>query len=112
MPGTPESFSAALKKFPFDAVMEPLMKRIVLTIQKNAMQRTPVLTGTLRRSLTSRVEDAGAVGRVGTNVIYAPFVHRRVPFLQQALEASEGDIERLMQKAGDDYLAQVAKETG
>lgn len=45
-----------------------------LPIQTAAVQKAPVLTGTLRRSIhTETAETAdGAVARVGTNVEYAP----------------------------------------
>jgi hypothetical protein len=52
-----------------------LMSKVVLTIEGNVKRVVPVRTGTLRRSITSRVEDGGNRGVVGTNVPYARPVH-------------------------------------
>lgn len=45
-----------------------------LPIQTAAVQKAPVLTGTLRRSIHTETAETsdGAVARVGTNVEYAP----------------------------------------
>lgn len=78
-----------------------IMQRIVLTVESKAKEYTPVRTGTLRRSITGRVEGAGERGLVGTNVRYGPIVHQRRPFLEQGLSASEFEIERILQAAAD-----------
>lgn len=64
-------------------IIEPPMERSVMILQ-NALAKYPAQrpgstyrrTGTLGRSWTTRVNREGGrlVGRVGTNVIYAPFV--------------------------------------
>lgn len=51
------------------------MQRVVLVGERLAKIEAPVKTGTLRRSLTSRVEQGGDRGVIGTNVKYAPAVH-------------------------------------
>ncbi len=57
------------------AFMTTLMTRLTLTVEAEAKRRVPVRTGTLRRSITSAVENAGQRGRVGTNLRYAVAVH-------------------------------------
>ena len=51
------------------------MSRITLEVEGNSKRESPVKRGTLRRSITSRVEQGGDVGRVGTNLSYARPVH-------------------------------------
>src|SRR5215217_8284172 len=65
---------------------------------------TPVRTGTLRRSETNRVETGGLKGWIGSNVVYAPFVHANVPFFQMGIEQSAPERDQLLQDAGDAYL--------
>lgn len=101
---TPDELAARLKAHPFAAVREPLMQKMTLVALGRAQQLTPVRTGTLRRSETTRVEAGGLRGYIGSNVVYAPFVHARVPFFQQAIDDSQADIQRLLQDAGDAYL--------
>lgn len=54
--------------------LEPAMQRAVLAVQRDVQELTPVRTGTLRRSIHGAVQDAGRLGKIGTNLIYAPFI--------------------------------------
>jgi hypothetical protein len=101
---TPDELAAKLRAHPFAAVREPLMQQITLVALGRAQRLTPVRTGTLRRSETNRVEDGGLRGYIGSNVVYAPFVHARVPFFADAIDDSQADIQQLLQAAGDAYL--------
>lgn len=101
---TPDELAARIKAHPFASVREPLMQQITFVVLGHAQQETPVRTGTLRRSLTTRVEPGGLQGFVGTNVVYAPFVHARIPFLELGLAQSQQEIARLLSDAGDAYL--------
>ena len=96
-----EGLEAALRRVSperAEAETRRLLRRITLTVERKAKVRTPVRTGTLRRSITSVVE--GSRGIVGTNVNYARAVHegargrRGKPFLRWGLEDSRGDISR------------------
>lgn len=51
------------------------MQRAVLVVEAAAKREAPVKTGTLRRSITSRVERGGDRGVIGTNLRYARPVH-------------------------------------
>ena len=105
---TPEQAAARLDPQAFQALIEPTMHRVTLIALANSQRRTPVRTGNLRRSETTRVESGGLRGFVGTNVAYGPFVHRRVPFFQQGIEDSRSAIEGELQKLGADWVAKVA----
>ncbi len=105
---TPEQAAARLDPKAFQALLEPTMHRITLIALANSQRRTPVLTGNLRRSETTRVEAGGLRGFVGTNVVYGPFVHQRVPFFQQGIDDSQGAIENELQKLGVEWAAKVA----
>lgn len=61
---------------------------------------TPVLTGNLRRSITSQVQRTQQRGIVGTNVVYGRYVHKHRPFLVWALEDSQDKIREEIDKAG------------
>lgn len=99
----------------FEAQREQLMTKATLAAQAASQKRTPVKTGTLRRSETTRVESGGLRGYVGTNIKYAPFVHdgtkhmRARPFFAEGIRDARPVIERLMQDAGEDWAAGVAK---
>lgn len=58
------------KKLP-EGIKEALEKAC-LVVENSAKQNCPTGTGQLRQSITHQVEDK--VGRVGTNVEYAPYV--------------------------------------
>lgn len=72
---TPEEFASRFTPGAFKAELVPTMQRIVLTGEGYAKQEAPVKRGTLRGSITSRVEAAGTRGVVGTNLSYARPVH-------------------------------------
>jgi hypothetical protein len=104
---TPDELAARIRAHPFADVREPLMQKITLAALARALPLTPVRTGTLRRSETNRVETGGLKGWIGSNVIYAPFVHANVPFLQMGIDQSAPERDRLLQAAGDEYLRQL-----
>lgn len=106
---TPAQAAARLSPQAFTALLEPFMHRVTLIALRESQARTPVRTGTLRRSETTRVESGGQRGYIGTNVVYGPFVHARVPFFQQGIDASRAAIEGELQRLGEAFVAQVAK---
>lgn len=70
------------------------LKRTVIKVDRGAKRRCPVDTGRLRASIANEIgqDDRGLVGRVGTNVEYAPHVEygtsrmNAQPFLRPALD--------------------------
>ena len=110
---TPAELAGRLAAAELD-MREP-MTRIVLTVEGKAKRVTPVDTGTLRRSITHRVESAGERGVVGTNVEYAPIVHdgapgrKGRPVLVQGMEASRHEIERILERAGVKLFTRIAR---
>ena len=94
----------------FATVREDLMTKITLVALRYAQLRTPVKTGTLRRSETTAVDSGGLRGFVGTNIIYAPFVHDGTrfmaarPFFAEGIADARPDVARLLQQAGDAYF--------
>lgn len=81
-----------------EAVTIPELERICLRIENMAKTLCPVDTGRLRASITHEVGKEGneLVGRIGTNVEYAPYVELGTrymaarSFLRQALAAASG----------------------
>jgi hypothetical protein len=61
-------------------LMKAAMAQIVSVVEAEVKKVTPVKTGNLRRSIHGAVRSVNE-GIVGTNLIYAPFVHRRNPYL-------------------------------
>lgn len=92
---------------------ERAMNRIVLTVERAAKKRTPVDTGTLRRSITHRVEASGERGVVGTNIQYSRFVHEGTsrmkarPYLEEGLRDSDTDIKQIIDDLGKGYLEEI-----
>ena len=54
------------------------------------------------------MEAGGLRGYVGSNVVYAPFVHKRVPFFAEGIAAAAPQIEAEAEKMGLAFFAQVA----
>lgn len=109
----PDELAARLKAHPFSAMREDLMQKVTLTVLRHSQQRTPVRTGHLRRSETTRVEPGGMRGFIGSNLVYSAFVHNGTrfmearPFFAQGIEDSRGEIQKLLQDAGDDYFKEL-----
>lgn len=57
--------------------MEKKMEKACLVVENQAKQNCPVDQGLLRSSITSETESTAeeVVGRVGSNLEYAPYVH-------------------------------------
>jgi HK97 gp10 family phage protein len=95
--------------------MTEAMQKAVLIAEAGSKKRTPVKTGNLRRSETSRVQGSGMQvrGIVGTNIIYGPFVHngtRRMkarPFFEWGLADSRARIVKVFQDAGAQFLSEA-----
>ena len=92
-------YPAALQKLlesESGAVGLNLVKR-VNRVKNGARSRCPVDTGNLRGSITSGIRQTGSglIGRVGTNVPYAIYVHEGTkyqaaqPFLRDALKDAD-----------------------
>ena len=101
---TPDELGGKMQRASVDK--NKLMSRIVLTVEGNSKRVTPVRTGNLKRSETTRVEDGGNRGIVGTNASYARYVHdgtRRMaarPFFEQGMAASRDTIDKMLEDAG------------
>ena len=100
--------AAALKPEAWLAQREQLMGKVVIVALAASQRRTPVKTGRLRRSETTRVTDRGLRGYLGTNVIYAPFVHARTPFFAQGIGDATPTIAGLLQATGDAFVGGVS----
>lgn len=72
--GTPAAIAAQLRNV-VKTTKRQAMSRAVLTVEAAAKREAPVRTGNLRRTITSRVEQGGNRGVVGTNAVYARPVH-------------------------------------
>ena len=86
-----------------------LLQAAVLIVERESKARTPVDTGLLRRSITTRMLSRTS-GQVGTNIEYARFVHDGTrymaarPFLTQGLDASRPTIDELVDRWGDEVV--------
>ncbi len=69
-----DSIAAQLRTLVTSA-KQAAMQRAVLVVEAFAKREAPVKQGTLRRSITSRVERGGDRGVIGTNLRYARPVH-------------------------------------
>jgi hypothetical protein len=86
---------------------EQLLQRVTFAVEGKVKERTPVLTGTLRRSETSRVEPARDRGIVGTAVIYARVVNNRRKFMERGLDDAQTTIGRILEEEGGAILGSV-----
>jgi hypothetical protein len=100
---TPEELAAAIKAHPFSEVAEDLMWTVTGIALSKSLPFTPVDTGLLRTSETTRVEPGGMRGFAETDTPYA--IYQKVDFFQLGADASVRPAEALMQKIGLDYFA-------
>ena len=108
-----QQFAAAIDKAAKEiAEGKEVLQRIALVVEGNAKRHTPVKTGTLRRSITTRVE--GNAAYVGTSVEYAVFVHDGTkymagrPFLTEGLDDSVSQIDGMLSEWGGKILEKAA----
>lgn len=88
-----------------EALQKDFLRKIVLTVEGNVKKVTPVRTGHLRRSITSQLISP-LEARIGTNLVYAPVVHTRNPYMDIGLAASEGQIDHYAAELGGKWLDQ------
>jgi HK97 gp10 family phage protein len=82
------------------------IKKVSAIVEAEAKLRTPVLTGTLKRSITHQTEsnENESRGRVGTNVQYAVWVEKgstttpAQPFLVPAIEENIDQLREVVRK--------------
>lgn len=111
---TPQAFEKVMKATA-GMLSDPteILTKVGFIVEGAAKQRTPVDTGTLRRSITSRVE--GNAAYVGSAVVYAPFVHNGTrfmagrPFLEEGIEDSRSRIEGYLSEFGGKLFEKVAQ---
>jgi hypothetical protein len=73
--GTPAQISKQIGDLMSKSNIYQAMHRSVLTVEAASKREAPVRTGNLRRTITSRVEQGGNRGVIGTNASYARPVH-------------------------------------
>lgn len=91
------------------------IKKSIFLIQGKSMVNTPVLTGRLRSSHRSKFENLK--GQVSTNTNYDIFVHEGTrfmkarPFMREAVETSDTEVNRFFTQAVDKVLFDIGKAT-
>lgn len=103
---TPDEAAARLAALDIGAAMAPTMSRIVFTAERGIKLAAPVQSGRLRRSVHGQVRSA-TEGVVGTNVIYARYVHRQNPFMVRGADDVQAEIDQILAEAGPDIWGQV-----
>jgi HK97 gp10 family phage protein len=90
------------------------IKKTVFTIQRKSMQNTPVLTGRLRASTTSKFDNLK--GEVGTHTNYDVFIHEGTkfmkgrPYLRNAVSDSNRETDDFFKKAVQNVLDKIGRE--
>jgi hypothetical protein len=95
---------AALAPARLIALMQQLLPRVLFTVESETKTTTPVKTGALRSSVAGEVQSVGR-GAVGSNLVYAPIVHRRNPYLDRGVAAASGTIDALLAATGLSWSA-------
>lgn len=88
---------AALMKQKEQQRKEAVEKACIL-VEADAKELCPVKTGRLKRSLTHAVKSnvKQTEGSVGTNVVYAYYAERHIPYLEPAVDKNKQNIESIM----------------
>jgi HK97 gp10 family phage protein len=87
--------------------VKTVVKKNGAQLQQKAMQKCPVDTGTLKRSIGLEIEDAGLTAVVAPTAHYAPYVEwgtrkmRAQPFIRPSLDEQkkifENELDKLME---------------
>lgn len=77
--GTPQQIAKQLANLINQRSLTDAMQRSVLIVEGASKREAPVKKGNLRRTITSRVEQGGKRGVVGSNAVYAKAVHEGMP---------------------------------
>ena len=97
------------------------INRSIDKLEGETKKVTPVDTGRLRASIGGGTFKGGSFkegygvkmkdlwASIGTNVKYAPHVHKRKPFFKWGVQSSERTIDSLFKKAGDNIVKELAK---
>lgn len=85
------------------AAQKQLLQRVLFTVEGEVKKVTPVRTGHLKRSIASQLISVNR-GVVGTNVVYAPLVHKRKPYLEWGANNAQGAIDKLLADFGNGVL--------
>jgi len=89
------------------------IKKAILSVEREAKQRTPVRTGRLRASLISKQYQSVLEGEVSTDVYYAIYVHENLrarhkigeaKFLENAVKVLEPKINAYFEEAADELI--------
>ncbi|MDN3956187.1 HK97 gp10 family phage protein [Sporolactobacillus laevolacticus] len=77
------------------------VEEVCLLVEAEAKLLCPVKTGNLKRSLTHAVRHSArqTEGSVGTNVEYAYYAERDLPYLEPAVDKNKAAIEAKMKEA-------------
>lgn len=86
---------------------QKIMDRVLGAIVPFAQARTPVLTGATRDSETYRIDLGGRKGYLQAWTDYSPFVHARVPFFTEGIDAARAEITRILEEEGAAYFDRV-----
>jgi len=100
-----------IKNYPatFNRVQREFLETAIKVVEGEAKLQSPYQTGTLRNSITGRVE--GEQGIVGTNVEYAPYMEygtkftKAQPFLRPALDNNKKNLLNLFSKIFKRYFS-------
>lgn len=93
-------------------VLQTAMTNAAMNIEGKAKENCPVITGTLRRSISSKAELKGneIIGTVGANTEYAEAVHEGTskrppkPFILDAITEKEGETLGILNNAVEEAI--------
>lgn len=74
-----------------------ILRMATLTVEKKGKEFSPVKTGRMRASIIT-TEITEKTASVQPTVFYAPFVHKRIPFMWAAREDAVPEIQRFVDK--------------
>jgi len=113
-----DQIKAAFVKAPAFMVrnLNMAIRKSIFVVQAQSMRNTSVKTGRLRASTTSTF--APLRGEVGPHVFYSGFVHygtkfmKARPFLQNAVDSENPQVQAFFEEAVESTLGQISKEAG
>lgn len=104
----PEQLAARLQGGAFAAMKERAMTRIVAIGLRRSQPKTPVRSGALKQSETTRVEGGGEKGFLAATVGYAGFVHERIPFFSEGISEGTGEMVDALRDEVEKFLDDIA----
>lgn len=81
-----------------DKAIDTILKKAAFVVEKYGKLYSPVKTGRMRSSISEGIHFGDKFASVGPTVVYAKYVHAKIPFMWAAAESSRAEIKTITEQ--------------